>query len=72
MRTPSKKVLVIPNGQVIEGIVPNYSIKGNIRIGLPAWLPYNEDYPKVKELLLAGLKDINGVLTYPAPEVGIR
>jgi len=72
VRTPGKKVLVIPNGQVIEGIVTNYSMKGNIRMELSSLMPYNEDYPKVRDLLLNGLGEIEGVLADPAPEVGIE
>ncbi|PCJ67766.1 MAG: mechanosensitive ion channel protein [Bacteroidetes bacterium] len=72
VRTPGKKVLVIPNGQVIEGIVTNYSMKGNIRMELFALMPYNENYPKVRKLLLDGLAEIEGVLKDPAPEVGIE
>ena len=71
VRTPGKKVLIIPNGQVIEGIVTNYSMKGNIRMELFALMPYNENYPKVRDLLLAGLSEIDGVLSDPKPEVGI-
>lgn len=72
VRTPGKKVLIIPNGQVIEGIVTNYSMKGNIRMELSSLMPYNEDYPKVRDLLLKGLNGIDGVLADPAPEVGIE
>lgn len=72
VRTPGKKVLIIPNGQVIEGIVTNYSMKGNIRMELSALMPYNENYPKVQQLLLQGLTEIDGVLADPAPEVGIE
>jgi len=72
VRTPGKKVLIIPNGQVIEGVVTNYSMKGNIRMELTSLMPYNEDFPKVKGLLLEGLSKIDGVLSDPAPEVGIE
>lgn len=72
VRTPGNKVLVIPNGQVIEGILTNYSVKGSIRMELTALLPYNENFPKVKELMLKNLLEIEGVLTHPAPEVGIE
>jgi small conductance mechanosensitive channel len=45
--TPGRKTLIIPNGQVVESIVTNYSKKGHIRMELQVTMPYEESYPKV-------------------------
>lgn len=70
--TPGKKVLIIPNGEVISGIVTNFSKKGNIRMELNVTMPYAESFPKVKEVILKELSNHPKVLKDPAPEIGIE
>ena len=70
--TPGQKTLIIPNGQVVESIVTNYSKKGFIRMELSVTMPYAESYPKVKDIILEQLKSIPKVLQEPAPELGIE
>jgi small conductance mechanosensitive channel len=70
--TPGQKTLIIPNGQIVDNIVTNYSKRGHIRIELNVTMPYNESFPKVKEVILKELNSIPKVLETPAPEVGIE
>lgn len=70
--TPGLKTLIVPNGKVIEGTITNYSAKGAIRIELNVTMPYEESFPKVKEIVLDALRGIPLVLANPAPEVGIE
>ncbi len=70
--TPGLKTLIIPNGQIIENIVTNYSRNGFIRIELNVTMPYAESFPKVKEIIMEELKAIPKVLNAPEPEVGIE
>lgn len=70
--TPGKKVLIIPNGEVISGIVTNFSKKGNIRMELNVTMPYAESFPRVKEIILKELNSHPKVLDTPQPEVGIE
>lgn len=70
--TPGKKTIIIPNGQVIENIVTNYSSKGHIRLELSVTMPYAESFPKVKRVILETLKDISYILQEPEPQVGIE
>jgi small conductance mechanosensitive channel len=70
--TPGKKTLIIPNGQVVDNIVTNYSRKGHIRIELSVTMPYSESFPRVKEIILEELRAIPKVLEDPEPEVGIE
>jgi len=69
--TPGNKTLIIPNGKAIEGIVTNYSDKGYIRLDLEVAMPYAENFPKVKQVLLDAVKSVPGVLETPEPTVGI-
>jgi len=70
--TPGRKTLIIPNGQVVDNIVTNYSIKGYIRMELNVTMPYEESFPKVKAIILDVLHNIPNVLEEPEPEVGIE
>ncbi len=70
--TPGLKTLVVPNGMIIDGILINYSKKGQVRLELNVTMPYSESYPKVEGLIQTVLADTPGVLADPAPEIGIE
>lgn len=72
MVTPGRKTLIIPNGQVVDNIVTNYSRKGYIRIELNVTMPYSESFPKVRDIIMEELKQVPKVLREPEPEVGIE
>lgn len=72
LQTPGNKMLVIPNGEVINGVITNFSGIGNIRIELKVLLPYAQDFPRTKSLILNLLKNTPEVLDEPAPEIGIE
>jgi len=46
---------VIPNGQVTENIITNFSTKGKIRLELEVHMPYEESYPKVEKVIAQAL-----------------
>jgi small conductance mechanosensitive channel len=69
--TPGNKKLIIPNGEMINGVVTNYSETDHIRIEQEVMMPYSEDFPKVKEIILEVLSKIDNIVDDPAPEVGI-
>jgi len=69
--SPGQKTLIIPNGQVIEGIVTNFSEKGVVRIELEVSMPYSESFPNVKRIIMKTLLNIPEVLADPEPEIGI-
>ena len=72
VQTPGYKQLIIPNGQVIDGVVTNFSTKGFIRMELSIYMPYEESFPKVKEIVMTELSKIEKVLKNPVPEIGIE
>jgi small conductance mechanosensitive channel len=72
VQTPGYKQLIIPNGQVISGIVTNFSTKGFIRMEISIFIPYSESFPKVRDIILKELRRINKVLVEPEPEIGIE
>lgn len=72
IETPGRKAIIIPNGQVIEGVVTNFSQKGNIKLEINISIPYEESFPRVKQIILNTLQKIPLVLKDPELEVGIE
>jgi len=70
--TPGHKVVIIPNGKAMEGVITNFSSKGHIRLELQVSMPYEENFPKVKSVILDALKSVKGILQDPEPMVGIE
>ena len=71
MHSPGKKQLIVPNGEIIGGVLTNYSINDTIRLELQVTMPYNEDFPKVKSLIAGVLEKNPLVLDSPGYEIGI-
>lgn len=69
--TPGMKTLIIPNGQVIEDVVTNYSAKDKIRLELVVSMPYEESFSKIRDIILEVLQGIPEVLPDDNPEIGI-
>lgn len=70
--TPGNKVLIIPNGQVVDGVITNFSTKDYIRLELNVTMPYEESFPKVKKIILDALRPMEQILDNPDIEVGIE
>lgn len=59
MRTGDNKTLIIPNGQVTDGVIVNYSTKPTRRVDLMFGIGYEDDIDKAREV-------INGVIAADA------
>lgn len=70
--TPNDKTLIIPNGQVTDNIITNFSTEGNIRLELKVTMPYEESFPKVKEVIQEALDKSEFVLKDRAASIGIE
>lgn len=70
--TPGNKTLIIPNGQIVDNIVTNFSERGHVRIELAVTMPYGEDFPRVESIIMEVLRTTPGVLDEPVPAVGIE
>ncbi len=69
--SPGQKILIIPNGEVINGIVTNFSTKGYIRIELEITMAYAESYPRIAKIITDELAKVEKILDDPPPEIGI-
>jgi small conductance mechanosensitive channel len=72
MVSPGFKTFIVPNGQITSNMITNYSKKGSIRLDIKLQVPYEESFPKVKEIIAFVLDTIPKVLKDPRPQVGIE
>ncbi len=72
LSTPGFKTLIIPNGKIVDDTITNFSSRGVVRLELNVTMPYEESFPRVREVILSTLKSIPVVLEDPAPQVGIE
>lgn len=70
--TPGYKTLIIPNGQITENVVTNFSKKGKIRLELNVGMPYTENFDKLKAILDEVLAKNEYVLKETKSKVGIE
>lgn len=70
--TPGQKTHIIPNGQVMDGVITNFSQKGHIRLELNIAMAYEESFPKVKEIIRTALKNVPTILQDIEAEIGIE
>ena len=70
--TPGKKTLIIPNGQITENIVTNYSKKGAIRLALEVSMSYEESFPKIERIIQEVMAKNDKIKRSPEPLVGIE
>ena len=72
IRTPDNKRVVIPNGIATSGLITNLSAFNCLRVDLKIAMPYEEDFDKVKGIVLKALQATPKVLSDPAPVVEIE
>lgn len=70
--TPGDKTYIIPNGKVTDDTITNFSTQGNIRLELSVSMPYEESFPKVKEVISKTLDGYDKILKHPEPIIGIE
>jgi small-conductance mechanosensitive channel len=62
--------IIVPNSQFIDNAVINWSHNdSNIRFNIPVGVSYNEDPQKIKRILLEVVRNNEGVLKHPSPDV---
>jgi small conductance mechanosensitive channel len=70
--TPDDNTAVIPNGQVANNKVINFTKENNRRIDLLVGISYSQDIDQAKQVILDALNSEPLILDSPAPFVGIE
>ena len=71
LTTPDNKTVFIPNGQIIGGVITNYSLKDTRRVDVTFGVAYGTDTEAVKETVMAIANAHEKVLKDPAPFVRV-
>lgn len=69
--TPDDNTAVIPNGQVANNKIVNFTKESNRRIDLSVGIAYDQDIDKAKAVILKALEDEPLILETPVPFVGV-
>lgn len=67
--TFGNQLAIVPNGQMANGNVINYSVLGRRRDALTFRISYNNDIQKAREILMDIMTEQEGILKDPAPVV---
>ena len=71
LRTGDNKQIVVPNSEITDGIITNYSAKETRRIDLVVGIGYGDDIRRAKELLERLVTEDDRVHAEPAPQIAV-
>jgi small conductance mechanosensitive channel len=67
--TPDNKLVLVPNSQIWNGSITNYSAKDTRRVDLVIGVGYDDDLKTAQDVIMGVLKNHDKVLQDPAPAV---
>ncbi len=70
--TPDNKRVVVPNSQITNSVITNFSANDTRRLDLVFGVSYSDDLDKVHATLASIIKDNEFVLTEPAPLIAVH
>lgn len=71
MLTPENKTVIVPNGELSNGNIINYTKAGKLRVDLVVGISYDADIKKAKDIALKVLSDQKLILENPKPDVAV-
>lgn len=69
--TPENKTVIVPNGELSNNSITNYSTSGTMRVDITVGISYDADIKKAKEVALRILKEQKKVLNDPEPTINV-
>lgn len=71
LRTGDNKQVIVPNGQIMDSIITNYSAKDTRRVDMVIGVSYDDDLDKVRKTLQEIIAADDRVLQDPAPVIAV-
>ena len=71
LTTPDNKIVVVPNGSIMNGSIVNYSGQKTRRIDIIVSCSYEDDIDKVKLVLKDIIKNESRILKDPKPQIAV-
>lgn len=72
LNTPDNKRIILPNGQIIDRAITNFSANDTRKIDITFGIGYGDDIKKAKDILQQMLENDERVLQDPAPQVVVK
>ena len=71
LKTPDNKLVVVPNGSIMNGSIVNFSNQDKRRVDIVASCSYEDDIDKVKSVLADILSKDDRILNEPKPRIAV-
>ena len=71
LRTPDNREITVPNGNIYNGVITNFSARDTRRIDLVIGISYDSDIRKAKDIIQSILGEDSRVLKDPEPTWGV-
>ena len=71
LKTPDNKLVVVPNGSIMNGSIVNFSHQAERRVDIIASCSYDDDIDKVKSVLADILSNDERILREPKPRIAL-
>lgn len=69
LRTPDNKIIIIPNSQIMDGIITNYSANDTRRVDMTFGVSYDDDIDKVRAVIKEVLDADSRIHKDPEPVI---
>lgn len=69
IKTNRNTYVVIPNKTIIDAVLENHSKHGETRVDIPIGIAYKENIPEARRVVLEAVRDLEGVIANPPPDV---
>ena len=71
LKTPDNKLVIVPNGSIMNGSIVNFSNQDKRRVDIVASCSYEDDIDKVKSVLADILSKDERILNEPKPRIAV-
>lgn len=71
LKTPDNKLVIVPNGSIMNGSIVNFSNQDKRRVDIIASCSYEDDIDKVKSVLADILSKDDRILKEPKPRIAV-
>ena len=71
LKTPDNKLVIVPNGSIMNGSIVNFSNQDKRRVDIIASCSYEDDIDKVKSVLADILSQDDRILSDPEPRIAV-
>ena len=71
LKTPDNKLVIVPNGSIMNGSIVNFSNQDKRRVDIIASCSYEDDIDKVKSVLADILSKDDRILSEPKPRIAV-